>query len=32
MSQLTGLHSVNVFYAGKPIPNSPFGVRVAPGK
>lgn len=31
MSQLTGLHSINVFYAGKPIPNSPFGVRVAPG-
>lgn len=25
-----GLHSVNVFFAGKPIPNSPFGVRVAP--
>lgn len=25
-----GLHSVNVFYAGKAIPNSPFGVRVAP--
>lgn len=31
MSNLTGLHSVNVFYAGKPIPNSPFGVRIAPG-
>lgn len=30
MSSLTGLHSVNVFYAGKPINNSPFGVRVAP--
>ena len=30
MSQLTGLHSVNIFYAGKPINNSPFGVRVAP--
>jgi filamin len=25
-----GLHSVNVFFAGKPIPNSPFGVQVAP--
>ncbi|XP_070493670.1 filamin-A isoform X2 [Chironomus tepperi] len=25
-----GLHSVNVFYAGKAIPNSPFGVRVSP--
>lgn len=32
MSHLQGLHSVNVFYAGKPINNSPFGVRVAPGK
>lgn len=31
MSNVTGLHSVNVFYAGKPIPNSPFGVRIAPG-
>lgn len=30
MSQLTGLHSINVFYAGNPVPNSPFGVRVAP--
>lgn len=25
-----GLHSINVFYAGKPINNSPFGVRVSP--
>lgn len=25
-----GTHSVNVFYAAKPIPNSPFGVRVSP--
>lgn len=25
-----GVHSVNVFFAGKPIPKSPFGVRVAP--
>ena len=24
-----GLHSVNVFFAGRPIPNSPFGVNVA---
>lgn len=31
-STLIGLHSVNVFYAGKPINNSPFGVRVAPGR
>lgn len=29
-SHLVGLHSINIFYAGKPIPNSPFGVRVAP--
>ena len=27
----SGLHSVNVFFAGKSIPNSPFGVVVAPG-
>ena len=26
-----GLHSVNVFFAGKAIPNSPFGVVVTPG-
>ncbi|CAH1784407.1 unnamed protein product [Owenia fusiformis] len=25
-----GLHSVNIFFAGKPIPNSPYGVGVAP--
>ncbi|XP_034239661.1 filamin-A isoform X3 [Thrips palmi] len=25
-----GLHSVNVFFAGQPIPNSPFGVRISP--
>lgn len=31
-SGFVGLHSVNVFFAGKPIPHSPFGVRVAPGK
>lgn len=27
-----GLHSVNVFFAGKPIVNSPFGVKVASSK
>ena len=27
-----GLHSVNVFFAGKPIPGSPFGVKVGPGE
>jgi len=26
-----GLHSVNVFFAGKAVPNSPFGVGVSPG-
>lgn len=31
-SSMVGLHSINVFYAGKAIPNSPFGVRVAPCK
>nr|CAD7196862.1 unnamed protein product [Timema douglasi] len=30
VSPITGLHSVNIFFAGKPIPNSPCGVRVAP--
>jgi filamin len=25
-----GVHSVNVFFASQPIPNSPFGVKVAP--
>uniref|UniRef100_T1IWF9 Sarcolemmal membrane-associated protein n=1 Tax=Strigamia maritima TaxID=126957 RepID=T1IWF9_STRMM len=25
-----GLHSVNIFFAGQAIPNSPFGVRVTP--
>lgn len=30
MSTLTGLHSINIFYAGKPISKSPYGVRVAP--
>lgn len=24
-----GFHSVNVFFAGRPIPNSPYGVNVA---
>lgn len=24
------MHSVNIFFAGKPIPGSPLGVRVAP--
>jgi len=26
-----GLHSVNIFFAGKAIPSSPFGVVVSPG-
>lgn len=30
VSPAVGLHSVNVFFAGQPIPNSPYGVRVAP--
>ncbi|XP_066996805.1 filamin-A isoform X2 [Anabrus simplex] len=30
LSPVVGLHSVNVFFAGQPIPNSPFGVRVSP--
>uniref|UniRef100_A0A1B0FQE1 Calponin-homology (CH) domain-containing protein n=1 Tax=Glossina morsitans morsitans TaxID=37546 RepID=A0A1B0FQE1_GLOMM len=30
VSALTGLHSVNVFYAGTPVPGSPFPVKIAP--
>lgn len=30
VAQTVGLHSVNVFFAGQQIPNSPFGVKVAP--
>jgi hypothetical protein len=29
MPQQLGVHSVNVFFAGNPIPNSPFGVKVS---
>ena len=30
VATMVGLHSVNVFFAGNPIPHSPFGVRVSP--
>ena len=30
MPSVLGVHSVNVFFAGNPIPDSPFGVRVGP--
>lgn len=30
VSSIVGLHSINVFFAGKKIPNSPYGVRVSP--
>jgi filamin len=30
VSPVVGLHSVNIFFAGKLIPNNPVGVRVAP--
>ncbi|XP_066255182.1 filamin-A isoform X4 [Euwallacea similis] len=30
LSCAVGLHSVNIFFAGQPIPNSPFGVRISP--
>lgn len=30
VSPQVGLHSINVFYAGQPVPSSPYGVRVAP--
>lgn len=26
----TGVHSINVFFAGQPIPKSPYGVRISP--
>ncbi|XP_044766045.1 filamin-A isoform X1 [Coccinella septempunctata] len=29
-SPMVGLHSVNVFFVGKPIPNSPIGVKLSP--
>ncbi|XP_059469559.1 filamin-A isoform X2 [Neocloeon triangulifer] len=29
VSTAIGLHSANVFFAGQPIPNSPFGVKVS---
>lgn len=29
-SSTVGMHSVNVFFAGNPIPKSPYGVSVAP--
>lgn len=28
-SNLIGLHSVNVFFGGVPVQNSPFGVKIA---
>ncbi|CAL1273258.1 unnamed protein product [Larinioides sclopetarius] len=30
VAQTTGMHSVNVFFAGQQIPKSPFGVKVTP--
>ncbi|XP_011253233.2 filamin-A isoform X3 [Camponotus floridanus] len=30
VSPVTGLHSVNIFFAGKPIPGSPIGVNIVP--
>ncbi|XP_067205883.1 filamin-A isoform X3 [Linepithema humile] len=30
VSPVIGLHSVNIFFAGKPIPGSPVGVNIAP--
>ncbi|CAH1153671.1 unnamed protein product [Phaedon cochleariae] len=30
ISPVLGLHSINIFFAGKAIPNSPYGVRVSP--
>ncbi|KAF2884976.1 hypothetical protein ILUMI_21197 [Ignelater luminosus] len=30
VSSTVGLHSVNIFFAGQSIPNSPYGVRISP--
>lgn len=30
VAEAPGLHSINIFFAGKPIPKSPFGVKVEP--
>ncbi|KAK4872119.1 hypothetical protein RN001_016243 [Aquatica leii] len=30
VSPTVGLHSVNIFFAGQSIPNSPYGVRISP--
>ena len=32
VATMSGLHSVNVFFAGNPIPGNPFGVRVSPAR
>lgn len=32
VSNLIGLHSVNVFFGGIPVKNSPFGVKIASSK
>lgn len=32
VSNLIGLHSVNVFFGGVPVKRSPFGVKIAPSK
>ena len=32
VATMIGLHSVNVFFAGNPIPGNPFGVRVSPAR
>lgn len=32
VSNLIGLHSVNVFFGGIPVRNSPFGVKIASSK
>ena len=31
VTKSTGLHSINIFFDGHAIPNSPFGVRCKPG-
>lgn len=31
VSHLIGLHSVNIFFGGIPVKNSPFGVKISSG-
>ena len=32
LADQVGMYSINIYFATKPIPKSPFGVKVSPGK